>query len=49
MIERSRKLEEMFRLHKHLNVEDISVRLWRLSGGFFSYFSLSPLVYTHGA
>lgn len=52
MIERSRKLEEMFRLHKHLNVEDISVRLWRVSGGFFYFFfffSLSPLVYTHGA
>lgn len=48
MMERSRKLEEMFRLHKHLNVEDISVRLWRVSGVFFflfrSFFSSSPFL-----
>lgn len=45
MIECSRKLQEMFRLHKRLNVEDTSVRLWRVSGGFFPLlFSFTPAV-----
>lgn len=35
----------MFRLHKHLNVVDISVRLWRVRESFFFSFS-SPFLLT---